>query len=66
MNGQKNTKIIFVTAICALAAIAAALLLLCSFLTRYALYYRMLAGLCATIASARFLLERSAHTPPPS
>ena len=45
--------------------IAAALLLLCSFLTRYALYYRMLAGLCATIASARFLLERSAHTPPP-
>ena len=27
MNGQKNTKIMFVTAICALAAIAAALLL---------------------------------------
>ena len=55
-------------AVAPLAALglAAALLLLCSFLTRYALYYRMLAGLCATIASARFLLERSAHTPPPS
>ena len=44
--------------------IAAGVLLLCSYFTRYTLYYRLLAGLSVSIAGARFLLRRGTHTPP--
>ena len=43
----------------------AALLLLASFLTRYALYYRMLAGLCLAIAAAGAFAARPPHAKPP-
>ncbi len=46
--------------------IAAGVLLLCSYFTRYTLYYRLLAGLSVSIAGARFLLRRGTHTPPSS
>ena len=48
-----------------LAHYGAALLLLASFLTRYALYYRMLAGLCLAIAAAGAFAARPPHAKPP-
>lgn len=43
---------------------AAAVLSLCAFLTRYALYYRMLSGLCVSLAAVCFLSARLTKTAP--
>lgn len=42
--------------------LAAGLLVLFSFQTGYALYYRMLAGLCLSVAAMRSVLRRGTHT----
>lgn len=47
-------------------ALTALVLLIASFLTRYTLYYRVLAGLCLTIAAAGTLLRRPPHANPRS
>lgn len=47
-------------------ALTAGILLLLSFLTRYTLYYRMLAGLCLSIAAAGLLRKHATHPNPRS
>lgn len=45
--------------------LTAAVLLFASCLTRFALYYRMLAGLCITLAAVSVMLSRSSHAKRP-
>ena len=47
-------------------ALTAGILLLLSFFTRYTLYYRILAGLCLSIAAASLFRRHAAHPNPRS